>query len=196
MGERNPWGVQVVDFRLYYRGLLKSNGGASHKQDIRRCFHRQLEELWQHEPLRGQPSLLEDAPGPGNESVLQPVGGYTFAPLVTSRLMLYANLHITMLRPEEPGGIIGAGGDIDNRLKTLLDALRCPTNPEETGSPVPEAGAPSPFFCLLEDDRLVRKVSVETDRLLDAADPREVVLVIRVEVRGTKVTFANVGLIA
>jgi hypothetical protein len=47
---------------------------------------------------------------------------------------------ITLLRPEAPGNIVTQGGDIDNRLKTLLDALKVPNLPNAlpTGA-VPEA---------------------------------------------------------
>jgi len=43
------------------------------------------------------------------------------------------------LRPGEPGRLVSRGGDIDNRIKTLLDGLRMPTDaielPKESHPP-------------------------------------------------------------
>jgi hypothetical protein len=48
-------------------------------------------------------------------------------------------LKITLLRPEEPGAIILQSGDIDNRLKTLFDALSVPAQPNQ----LPKNDAPN-----------------------------------------------------
>jgi hypothetical protein len=66
-----------------------------------------------------------------------------------------------MLHPE----IVGVPrSDIDNRTKTLLDALRCPQNEHEVGENTPrDAG---PIYTLLDDDHLVTKLSVNTSHLL------------------------------
>lgn len=37
-----------------------------------------------------------------------------------------AELSITLLRPEPPGGLITQGWDLDDRLNTLFDALTMP----------------------------------------------------------------------
>jgi hypothetical protein len=52
-----------------------------------------------------------------------------------------------------------------------------------------------PFFCLLEDDSLVTKASVETDTLLEpvTGDPNDVRLVIRVNLRPLHVVPNNIG---
>jgi hypothetical protein len=58
--------------------------------------------------------------------------GYNFVPLVTERLLLLCRLDVLFLRPDPPGSLIKSG-DIDNRLKTLFDALRMPENASELG---------------------------------------------------------------
>jgi hypothetical protein len=80
-----------------------------------------------------------------------------------------------MLRPEAPGQTVISGGDIDNRLKTLFDALRMPL-PGEIHE-LPGEGR-EPFFCLLQDDSLVNNISITTDLLLGPTNPNEVQLVI------------------
>jgi hypothetical protein len=60
-----------------------------------------------------------------------------------------------------PGRLI-TSGDIDNRLKTLFDSLRIlgevPAGPTEDKKP---------FYVLLEDDKPITHISVETDTLLE-----------------------------
>jgi hypothetical protein len=72
-----------------------------------------------------------------------------------------ADLDIQMLHPE----IVGvARTDIDNRVKTLLDGLRCPQNEHEIGENTPRNIGP--IYTLLDDDHLVTKMSVNTSHLL------------------------------
>jgi hypothetical protein len=184
-----------MEFTLYYRGPLKANRGARDKHILRQHFHRQMRALWKQLPLSGF-TRLWDPSGPHDDlQIGHQLGAYTFVPLVGDRVSLVAELEITMLRPQAPGAIIALGGDIDNRIKTLLDALRMPRDPKE----IPKTTGPSPdevpFFCLLEDDSLVTRLSVATDRLLEpVAGPSEVVLLIHVITKQLKVMIGTIGL--
>lgn len=185
-----------MDFRLVYRGRLKANAAtAADKQDVRRIFHPQLKKLWEQVPLNDQKNLLKPVPDPGEISILRQCGAFQFAPLVCTDLRLVTDLDIVFLRPQEPGFLVTQGGDVDNRVKTLLDALRMPKVENE----LPQGDSPqdgeTPFFCLLEDDALVTGLSVTTDRLLEPVHDQDVHLLIRVKVRGTTVTWGNIGLI-
>jgi hypothetical protein len=105
---------------------------------------------------------------------------------VTEDLDLLCALDILFLRPDRPGDLIW-GGDIDNRLKTLFDAMRIPVANEDYVNRTP-ASDEQPMFCLLEDDKLITKIAVETDQLLQLPlgkedDSHQVRLVIRVTVR-------------
>lgn len=77
-----------------------------------------------------------------------------------------------MLRPEEERFILRRG-DIDGQLKTLFDALRMPENDSETGGAGPQEDE-APFYCLLQDDRLISQIRVTTDQLLLLPNQREV----------------------
>ncbi|HEY8063693.1 MAG TPA: hypothetical protein VIF40_03080 [Methylosinus sp.] len=186
------------------------NGGsnkARKKWEIRNHFHPQLEQLWQVHPAllrvdrhryfnKAIPSLLiieghheyEDnwkavSHGHLDEvDLLVPfsVGGRTFVPLVRKSLALTCSLKIKFLRQGAPGNIY-SGGDIDNRLKTLLDALSKPPQDQV----VNDNTISGPIFCLLEDDSLLTGISVETDRLLNHPDSSRsfVHLTIEVDVR-------------
>jgi len=88
-------------------------------------------------------------------------------------------------------------GDLDNRLKTLFDALRRPTNTKEFGGYDRPDESENPFFCLLEDDALVTKVSVESDVLLEAVksgyNTHSTRLVMTVTLRPYITTWDNIG---
>ncbi|NTU74387.1 hypothetical protein HGB07_09740, partial [Candidatus Roizmanbacteria bacterium] len=115
------------------------------------------------------------------------IGNFRFVPLISQDLHLICELNIVMLRPEPPGLLITQGGDIDNRLKTLFDALRVPKNIGELPKEAAVAPDEEPFYCLLEDDNLITSISVRTDRLLTSSgNDSEVHLDIQVETRSTK----------
>ena len=104
-----------------------------------------------------------------------------------------AELSLNVLRPETPGQLLTQGGDIDNRLKTLFDALAMPRH----ANAIPNATAPTPeqtpyFFCLLEDDNLVTAVAVRTEQMLEPVPDTSVVdVVIQVRTRVTRLTMGN-----
>ena len=112
---------------------------------------------------------------------------------------LLCSLHLLFLRHDVPGSAIQAG-DIDNRIKTLIDALRPPQTQNElvdTDS-TPREGE-DPFFCLLEDDNQVSGFTVETDTLLEAvdepSDEGRVKIVVTVELRPYYATPFNLSFV-
>jgi hypothetical protein len=199
-----------MKFRLTYEGRLLALSSDSvqpvsksrHTHEIRKSFHPQLKRLWNiHPALRSATvfdakNLLDDV----QEGLLENREknfercGYKFVPLVTEDFSLLCDIHVLFLRPDTPGSLIQSG-DIDNRIKTLFDALRMPSNKAELGAydiPDPEE---RPFFTLLEDDKLISGISVETDVLLDMGDPKDqnnVRLVITVSIRPYKLGFHNI----
>ena len=98
--------------------------------------------------------------------------GYQCVPLVTQELALRCSLDILLLRPGEDKFIFEQG-DIDGQVKTLFDALKIPKNLAEAGGTAPGKDE-TPFFCLLEDDKLISEVRVVSDRLLLLPHEREV----------------------
>lgn len=184
-----------MEFRLIYDGPLKSAAGVDDKHYVRKAFHEQLKLLWKQVPLSDSHDLLEDPPKKNRISVISGFENFKFAPLVSERLHLICELDITLLRPEAPGSVITQGGDIDNRLKTLFDSLRMPKNLNELPSKIRFDGLEKPFYCLLEDDNLITKVNVSTDRLLrQSAGQNDVVMVIHVTTKATKAVWGNMGL--
>ena len=202
-----------MQFRLTYAGPLPASQGeprgqqqdprADVKHRIRQDFHRQLKRLWAVDRnLNGSPRpvnlALEEGPEQEAESIeelsrLHAKFGWNFVPLVTEGLHLLCKLDILFLRPSQPGKVIWAG-DIDNRLKTLFDALKVPDAQDRYVDRFPLEDE-RPFFCLLEDDKLITSVAVETEQMLqpvgDKFDAAHVRLVIGVHLRPYFGTWTN-----
>jgi hypothetical protein len=154
-----------------------------------------LEKLWQEEPLCAFPEYLTKATKKNNVDILYTVGSVDYACLITERLWLHAGLDILFLRPQPPGQIITTGGDIDNRLKTLFDGLRRPLDTSELPQASLLSNTPNPCHCVLSDDCLISQVAITTDRLLDAKNSDEVVLVITVKALKRVVNMGNASYI-
>ena len=115
--------------------------------------------------------------------------GKTFIPLVRNSFFLHCGLKIVFLRREEPGRVY-QGGDIDGRLKTLLDGLAMPQHKEQI---IDDKDAPEPLYCLMEDDALISGINVESERLLsDDNLPKDYAkLTIEVDVRVRQAMIYN-----
>jgi len=174
-----------MKFRLYYRGKLKSSQGKGntikYKQEIRRFFHPQLSRWWSIDPF------LQDNYKKHKSLLLIQRDNFNYLTIVCKDFLTISELDILFLRPQQPGNVFG---DIDNRIKTLIDCLRIPKISEVPKGDFPEQHE-DPFFCLLEDDSLVSHFSVTTDNLLDSNDKSEVLVIITVTVNKTKSSFFN-----
>lgn len=187
-----------VEFRLVYDGELlganKTNTRSDHKHAIRSVFHEQLKVLWEKNSALNQWPSWEM----NNRRTMRDrlaahfvFNGVSYVPLSWDGLGVACRLDILMLRPESPGHTLIRGGDIDNRLKTLFDALRIP-KVGEIAEPLREDG--SPFYCLLQDDSLINHLSVTTDFLLEDAGQNEVKLVITVNIWAIAHNNLNMGI--
>ena len=192
-----------MEFTLVYEGQLKSNGDPKHKHAIRTQFHPQLRKLWSlklsHWNTQGYHSPLTPVFYPGPPRVEMMANnfsrcGYRFVPLVLAYCALACRIDILFLRRDNGRGAIVQGGDIDNRLKTLFDGMRIPTDKELQGI-VPGVNE-DPFYCLLEDDRLITEVGVTTDTLLTPEtedEPQNTVkLIIGIKLRPLQLNQNNV----
>ena len=190
-------GSHEVQFRLVYRGPLHPAGhlySRKEKHAIRQHFHKQLVELWRQNSFLRSRAQTEIATESGTRRFLDLIAddhercGYRFVPLVTKAHGIAASVDILFLRRGSPGhilGIGGTGGDIDNRLKVLLDAMKMPSECSEMPPGSTPQADENPFFCVLEDDSLIAEVSITTDRLLtpqeDDEQTKDVHLVLKIK---------------
>jgi len=199
-------GISVMKFTLTYEGELRPNDDYKRKWSIRRHLAPQLEELWRispvlqnvlrnrHIPAGGYMNIdvhhtLQDIPPALPPKIPNPaidlcadvsVGSRPFFPLVRDSFALRCGLKIIFLRKEDPGKIY-QGGDLDNRLKTLFDALSVPDGQQIDKTDMDM----SRIYCLMENDRLISSLSVDTHRLLAVRNVSQhyVNLIIEVDVK-------------
>jgi hypothetical protein len=183
-----------MEFHLIYAGdLLKAAGSHSRaweKHSIRRYLHEQLKKLWETNPaLKSYAARTVEWDDKPPERFLDNLaknyerGGIGFIPIATDKNGLVLSLNVLLLRPEQPGAILNSAGDIDNRMKVLIDALRMPADASEMSLRSGDEPNPNPMYCLMTDDKLITGLSVKTDRLLITRGNtgQEACVVIRVE---------------
>lgn len=186
--------VSVLKFRLTYEGEIpsgQSSPGAA-KVAMRESFHFQLKRLWEktdflesaftrtpEAPEKTVQNVLAGGRGamhtglasvdagsfPLKEAIgnLHKENGYRFIPLVSKNFWTKCSLDILFLRSDGITAPVSAG-DLDNRVKTIIDALKRPKSANELTSYKGESE--SLFFVLLEDDDLIDGLKVEADNLL------------------------------
>jgi hypothetical protein len=215
-----------MQFHLVYSGSLRASANNKKPRDVaavRDHFHPQLVRLWEtHNALKvlaqegaravgGDVSMLtfdENGPRklspreickqghPGYVDCIPPltVGDATYLPLVRESLHLSCELDILFLRQQDPGALVTQGGDIDGRIKLLLDALRMPSKGEQDVAPPLRHET---VFCLMQEDHLVSRLNVDTDRLLFPSTDKEdeAHLVIKVSLNVLRVAPYNVCLL-
>jgi hypothetical protein len=178
----------LMKFRLVYDGRLPSASNSSRKKekhDIRKSVHQQLRQF-----IKMRASV-EGRHGIKSKTIQ--IGDFQFVPLVTKAHAVFCHLDILFLRSGPPGSIV-IGGDLDNRLKTLFDALRAPHSANELPSNAFPDEDEKVFRCLLEDDSLITGHSVTTDRLLAAPDKEDDVrLIIQVQLEPVVRGEGNLG---
>jgi len=198
-----------VEFSLVYRGPLHANGSARERMDIREQFHPQLRALCQKPTSQFRDALPDNLPlvkwVGGVYDMPRPieiafyrwaVGDFEFTPLISHVHDLACGLEIEWFRHEAPGAVIG-GGDLDNRLKTLIDGLRMPREVQELAGATTGEGNRR-RFSLLDDDRQISRFSVRTYELLGEAPSghrsSEIEAVIHVTVIPLSTdTYMNIG---
>ena len=202
----------------------KGGNRVPEKHAIRKQLHRQIKYLWNANPQLVMRTKDYTILNPGNatwdqnqkitsrtmatsdihQSLLKTLGtkfdrcGYQFVPLVSKHMKLSCGLDILFLRRDMPNiPLVASGGDIDNRLKVLLDALRIPSDCSELPAGVTKDQDEEPyFFCLLEDDKFLTDLAITTDNLLrPEVDESYVHLVIKVKIRPTDFSFDNLAFV-
>lgn len=172
-----------MEITLTYGGPLPACQGedkhTEQKHHIRTVFSRQLEQKFKREPtlIQWTTEQLPRAQIESGRVELKTIHrhhscfyevetcGFLGVPLVTSFNGLACHLDIEVFRRSRPGGVMAGGdrgGDIDNRLKPLLDALALPVRPNQV--PGSLWGKGERLYCLLEDDALVSRLTIDLQR--------------------------------
>ena len=186
-------------FQLTFDGDLPSVGNSPPPRrpakvaaiwTVRDAISPQLESLWEHHHLlRGSGSTQARAAA---IKLREPIKrcGHEFVAIVRPALKLKCELSVNMLVNHSPGSLVTGVGDLDNRVKTLLDALRVPKDPQEFKQARIARGL---YPCLLEDDAIITALEITTDRYLacPSTSPQHVRLQIGVSVLPAENDFSN-----
>ena len=166
----------AMEFRLTYEGKLASTRSnadkgyfankVKHKHEIRKKFHNQLKLLWSTHPVTKH--MIDYRDNDGKPSFLDKIciteNNFTWLPLITEKMAWECDVNVLYLRNGARGSVLNES-DIDNRIKTLLDALKMPKRGEIHRDEKPSEDE-EPFYVLFDDDKVVSRLSVETDTLL------------------------------
>lgn len=177
-----------LDITLKFNGSVPAsqdgkNGDkrSGFKQTLRVEFSRQLRRLWQKDLLkrfydtlpvaeyeRSKPARLSKMPSYYPFFRVE-MCGFSAIPLVNWHNGLGCELEFVFLG-DERGAI-----DLDNQMKVVFDALRMPQHPGEV--PANMHGNGEDLYCLLEDDSIVKKYSVESRFGSDGSSPDDELLI-------------------
>lgn len=166
-----------MQFTLIYSSDLPPNGSVHDKWKIRREIEPQLRRLCNTPPFDAL-SRRQDPNADPSIYMGRSIRDIDFIPVLKSEHGVRAEIKILMLSSEIPGGVIHCG-DIDNRMKTLFDAMSIPSEQQIPSDP--EFNPDRRVYCLLDDDRLITSVTVESERNLRLnRGSREALVVIRI----------------
>lgn len=204
----DPDDGEHVEFRLSYRGPLRATqrdpkDGSSvptrHwqlKHAMRLAFHPQLKRLWESTPFLSE-EQGKSTGKPYNVAALaaaNTIPPWSFVPLVTEELDVILGLDVMLLRKDHPGASVWSG-DIENRIKSLIDALEVPNANDGYSGLAPKAGE-TPLYCLMQNDKLLNNLTVSTDQLLEVpenSDQSYAHVLITVKTRPRSLTWSNIN---
>lgn len=181
-----------MQFTLVYQGDLPPTARAAEKHRIRLEISPQMERLWKNPPFSDLSQYIDPCHPEPTSYIGKKIGPVHYIPCISKALHMRAELHVRLLSSSKPGSLLQAG-DIDNRLKTLLDALSIPD--DQQAKPGENMDEGEQIFCLLENDELVTRIDITNDRLLTVENhSKHCLAVIEVHPVASRVTMDNMSI--
>ena len=173
-----------MEFTLFYQGVLstKNKRRIVVVNDLRREFHNQLKMLLKLPPLVDHPDWFRE---PFPKQLHKEFNNLNFVCLVSNKLKMYVDLEMTLLAQYKNRNF----KDIDNKVKIIGDGLQIPNQKSHIPIDYKPAKEENPLICLLSDDRLIYKLKVDTDYILNEKAFRErdeMICLIKVKIKGNK----------
>lgn len=157
-----------MNFTLFYLERLPSaNSSSSRKINNVRCrLSPQIRKLYDYAPLREMNFRFEpDDERDQHFCLYRERNGHPYTCLVDNTLGLACRLNVTFFENKGDLSVASQLGDIDNRMKPLLDALSLPK--ENLAIHSKKSGtSQETTHCLLSDDSLVWGLGIRRKRLL------------------------------
>jgi hypothetical protein len=182
-----------MEIVLTYEGRIPSKRtDLSAVWDMRTAFHHQLRKLWGKVPFDILKEWEDSNFAAQAPNFLKVVGDHTFVPLYGEKIRVGVDLDIRLLTglPEKKNVI--TAGDLDNRIKRIIDALQAPTQP---GEMLPNMPAIRRWHCLVENDSSVLALKATLGSYLGNDDPSVAFVTIVVRPIAMAVTFENLPML-
>ena len=184
-----------MQFNLIYQGDLPPNGNAAVKWQIRRKFDDQIRRLWDYPPLSDIDEYRDKDYRPNDCYLGRFVQNVEFISFVSEKIATLVELDILLLSAGMGPRIVTRGGDIDNRLKTLLDALKAPGDNGQEMPLCPDVPPDGRVYCLMDDDKLVSRLNIKVDRLLTVDNySNNAFVVINIKITAGRGLTCNMGI--
>lgn len=175
-----------MDFFLTYQGRVKSSKDVQMTNDFRKSFSKQLMRM------KDDPRLtdwIEELSNPKDEiKGARNFNSIDFVPFFGISSRTTVELQITMLSGLAAKSPINSG-DLDNRMKRIIDGLRCPQQQNEV--PVDSIFENNRCFCLMSDDSILTNLRMEIYPNLSSKTEHETFVMIKIKVRAISLTWQN-----
>lgn len=173
---------------LTYKGQIQGN--ARKQSDVwrlRRSFHDQLLKLRSTEQFEYVQKCSDPQSPDGYIGI--DIGDSRYIPFVTSKMRTRCSLYVRVLRGIRQYNPVLGNVDLDNRIKTLIDALR---SPQQIGELKDSDKTVS--LVLLQDDSLIDGITVKSDHYLAEDDESVVFAIVTANIHLSHATWDNLHL--
>lgn len=180
-----------MEIILTFEGHIPSGKSKEKVCAMRRSFHSQLSKLWGKHPFDSLVGNGRSSTPEGEPRYIRKIGDREFAPFYGESVGIAVDLDILLLTGVHGQKPVIYAGDLDNRFKRIIDALRAPQSENEItkGSPLTRQ------FTLLEDDNVVAKISARLGSNLRCDDPKLSLAIITVRPIAWRADLKNMAML-
>lgn len=175
---------------LTYKGPVQGN--ARKQSDVwrlRKSFHKQLYKLSLTNEFEYVEKYANQDTEKSHPNIGIDVANSRYVPFITSKMKTRCSLYVRVFRGVRQYNPVLGNVDLDNRVKTLIDALRAPQQISET-----KESDGTVRYVLLEDDSLIDGITVKSGHYLDEEDEGVVLAIITANIHLAHATWANMHL--
>lgn len=159
---------------------------------MRRSFSAQLEKIWGKAPFETLKNWEDTAFAAGAPKFTRMMHDQTFVPFYGRDVGVGVELDITLLTGMPIRKPVISAGDLDNRVKRIIDALRIPNGQGEMYGKLLPGGR---HYCLIEDDNAVLSLGARLGPYLGSDDPAVSFAIVRVRPMAMRVTLNNLAML-
>ncbi len=182
-----------MELVLTYEGHIPSKGSSNAAVwRMRTCFDQQLRKVWGKPPFEVLKKWEDSNFAANAPKFTRVLGGHTFVPFYGADVGIGIDLDIRLLTGMPDKKAILSAGDLDNRVKRIIDALQIPTQKGELIADLQPAGR---FHCLVENDSAVLSLKASLGVYLGSDDPAISFATIVIRPVAMKVTQSNLEML-